>query len=106
VVQSPDGSFCFPVPYRSPNFIVQARIMENSSTADSIEVELLAPYFFDQRIGLWTGEPDRAALARALGAAPPHPQVEYETTDSGVRLRGPAEAVYEVAAALRELGLT
>ena len=80
--------------------------MERKSSADIVEVELLAPCIFDQSIGYWTSEPDRAALARALSAAPPHPEVEYVMQDTGVRLRGPAGPVYETAAALRELGLT
>lgn len=80
--------------------------MESNPAADLVEVELLAPYLFDESIGHWTGEPDQAALSRALSAAPPHPEVEYVVSDTGVRLRGPASAVYETAAALRELGLS
>jgi hypothetical protein len=80
--------------------------MENPSPSNRIEVELLAPYAFNQSIGSRTEEPDQEALARALAAAPPHPEVEYEPTAAGIYLRGPAEAVYEVASALRELGLT
>ena len=106
MVQSPDGSSRSPVPYCSTYTTIRVRLMENPSSSDLIDVELLAPYVFNQSIGHRIEEPDQAALARALAAAPPHPEVEYETSDRGVRLRGPAEAVYEVAAALRELGLT
>lgn len=80
--------------------------METNPTNDTVEVELQAPFLFDETIGHWTGEPDREALSRALSAAPQHPEVEYLLLDAGVHLRGPAGPVYETAAALRELGLT
>jgi len=70
-----------------------------------IEITLLAPYYFDTDTGYWTGEPDQDALARALAAAPQHPDVERVTTETGVVLRGPEDAVQEEARALREAGL-
>lgn len=70
-----------------------------------MEIRLLAPFFFDQSIGYWTGEPDREALARALAAVPEHPLVERVVTDADVLLRGPEEEVREQARLLREAGL-
>jgi hypothetical protein len=70
-----------------------------------VEVTLQAPFSFDESIGYWTGEPDREALARALVTVPQHREVERELTETGVTLRGPAEAVYEEARLLREAGL-
>jgi hypothetical protein len=69
------------------------------------EIELYAPFFFDESIGYWTGEPDREALARALAAVPEHPEVERVVSDAAVVLRGPDEAVREEARLLREVGL-
>ena len=72
---------------------------------DTLEIRLQAPVLFDQSIGYWTGEPDRAALARALAAVPEHPDVERAMEEAGVLLRGPAEAVHIMARLLREAGL-
>jgi len=69
------------------------------------EATLRAPYLFDDSIGYWTGEPDREALARALAAVPPHPDVMREVGDDAVTLRGPEEAVRESARLLRDAGL-
>ena len=69
------------------------------------EVFLRAPLLFDQSIGYWTGEPDQAALARALAAVPEHPDVERVMEAAGVLLRGPADPVHVMARLLREAGL-
>ena len=69
------------------------------------EVTLLAPFLFDQRIGYWTGEPDRDALARALAAVPQHAEVRREVLDNGVTLCGPEPGVFQEARLLREAGL-
>ena len=70
-----------------------------------VEITLTAPFYFDQGIGYWTGDPDQEALARALAAVPQHPEVEREMLEDRVILRGPQEAVLEEAHLLREAGL-
>jgi hypothetical protein len=70
-----------------------------------MELRLLAPAYFNQQIGYWTGEPDREALARALSAVREDPRVERVTEPDAVLLRGPEDAVREQARLLQEAGL-
>lgn len=69
------------------------------------EIRLVAPAYFDPGIGYWTGEPDLAALERALAAVPPHPEVERLPIPGGVVLRGPEGPVRDQARRLRAAGL-
>jgi hypothetical protein len=74
-------------------------------TSQPVELHLPAPPVFDESIGYWTGEPDDAALSRALVAVPLPPEVEMERVPGGVVLRGPAAAIREFARRLRAAGL-
>jgi hypothetical protein len=70
-----------------------------------MEITLRPPLKFDQSIGYWTGEPDLAALSRALARVQGSSEVERITGPDQVLLRGPEAAAREEARLLREAGL-
>ncbi len=76
-----------------------------SGSTEVIEITLHAPLLFDQSIGYWTGDPDEAALSRALATVDPHPEVARTVFAGGVALQGPEGPAREQARLLREAGL-